>query len=232
MLTAHLDHVGIGATRIDGDSIYNGAQDNAVGIGAMLEAGRLLAATARSCVVPVLLVATTAEEKGLLGAQYFASHPTVPVESMVANVNLDMPTHIAEVSDLIPIGIEHSTLEPIARDAVAAAGLSSTPDPMPDEVIFVRSDQYRFVREGVPAVYLLSGHHPQGRPRRIGGVPRVDGQALPQAERRPEPADRLAGRRASCHRESATSPGRSPRRRSDPPGNPATSLGEKFGRMR
>jgi len=76
---------------------------------------------------------------------------------MVANVNLDMPTHIAEVTDLIPVGIEHSTLEPVARAAVTAAGLTLTPDPMPEEVIFVRSDQYRFVQQGVPAVYLLSG---------------------------------------------------------------------------
>ena len=156
MLTAHLDHVGVGAP-VDGDSIYNGAQDNAVGIAAMLEAGRLLMQDSAALQRSVLLVATTAEEKGLLGAQYFASHPTVPADSIVANVNLDMPTHIAEVTDLIPVGIEHSTLEPIARDAVSAAGLTLTPDPVPEEVLFVRSDQYRFVQQGVPAVYLRSG---------------------------------------------------------------------------
>jgi hypothetical protein len=156
VLTAHLDHVGIGAP-VNGDAIYNGAQDNAVGIAAMLEAGRLLMLDRQRLQRSVLLVATTAEEKGLLGAQYFAAHPTVPVESLVANVNLDMPTHIAEVTDVIPIGVEHSTLEPIMREAARAAGLTLTADPMPEEVIFVRSDQYPFIRAGIPAVYLLSG---------------------------------------------------------------------------
>jgi Zn-dependent M28 family amino/carboxypeptidase len=105
----------------------------------------------------VLLLATTAEEKGLLGAQYFAANPTVPKDSIVANVNLDMPTHLGPVTDAIPVGIEHSTLEPTVRRAVADAGMTLTPDPMPDEVVFVRSDQYPFIREGVPAVYLGAG---------------------------------------------------------------------------
>jgi hypothetical protein len=156
VLTAHLDHVGIGAP-VDGDSIYNGAQDNAVGVAAMLEAGRLLMQDTATLRRGVLLVATTAEEKGLLGAQYFAKHPTVPARSIVANVNLDMPLHIAGVTDLIPIGIEHSTLAPVVTRAVGRAGLTLTPDPIPEEVIFIRSDQYPFVREGVPAVYLISG---------------------------------------------------------------------------
>jgi hypothetical protein len=156
VLTAHLDHLGIGAP-VGGDSIYNGAQDNALGIAAMLEAGRMLMRESSRLRRSVLLVATAAEEKGLLGAQYFATYPTVPPDSMVANVNLDMPTHIAEVTDLIPIGIEHSTLGAVTERAVRLAGLTLTPDPMPEEVSFVRSDQYPFVRAGVPAVYLWSG---------------------------------------------------------------------------
>jgi hypothetical protein len=156
LLTAHLDHVGTGAA-VNGDSIYNGAQDNAVGIAAMLEAGRLLMQSRDSMQRSVLLLATTAEEKGLLGADYFAANPTVPLASIVANVNLDMPTHLAPVTDLIPYGIEHSTLDTVAKTAVEAAGLTLTPDPFPDEVLFVRSDQYSFVRKGVPAVYLGAG---------------------------------------------------------------------------
>jgi Peptidase family M28 len=156
LLTAHLDHVGIG-TAIDGDSIYNGAQDNAVGIAAMLEAGRLLMQSRDTMQRSVLLLATTAEEKGLLGADHFAAHPTVPLASIVANVNLDMPTHLAPVTDVIPYGIEHSTLDTVAKAAVEAAGLTLTPDPFPDEVIFIRSDQYSFIRKGVPAVYLGAG---------------------------------------------------------------------------
>jgi len=156
VLTAHLDHLGVGAPR-NGDAIYNGAQDNAVGTAVMLEAGGRLQADRGQLRRSVLLVATTAEEKGLLGAAYFASHPTVPRESIVANVNLDLPYTVADVSDVIPVGIEHSTLETLTQRAVAESGLTLTPDPIPEEVVFIRSDQYPFVKAGVPAVYLLAG---------------------------------------------------------------------------
>jgi hypothetical protein len=154
--TAHLDHLGIGAPH-GGDSIYNGAQDNAVGVATMLETARLLAAGHKPPKRSTLFLALTAEEKGLLGAYHFAARPTVPGESLVANVNMDMPLLIGDVSDVVPIGIEHSTLEAVAQRAVAQAGLTLTPDPLPEEVVFVRSDQYPFVREGVPAIYLKSG---------------------------------------------------------------------------
>lgn len=156
VLSAHLDHLGIGTPR-DGDAIYNGAQDNALGIAAMLEAGRLLMDSRDSMRRSVLLLATTAEEKGLLGAEYFAANPTVPAGSLVANVNLDMPWHASPVSDVIPIGVEHSSLEAVTRRAVEAAGMTVTPDPTPEEVSFIRSDQYPFIRQGVPAVYLVAG---------------------------------------------------------------------------
>jgi hypothetical protein len=160
VFTAHLDHLGVGAPR-DGDSIYNGAQDNAVGVATMLEAARLLgdgpARPARS----TLFVGLTAEEKGLLGALHFAAQPTVPSASLVANVNMDMPLLLNDVSDVIPVGIEHSTLKSIAEQAVGEAGLTLTPDPFPEEVLFVRSDHYAFVRQGVPAIYLLSGVKPR-----------------------------------------------------------------------
>jgi Zn-dependent M28 family amino/carboxypeptidase len=123
----------------------------------MLEAARLLAAGRKPPKRSMLFLALTAEEKGLLGAYHFAAQPTVPRESLVANVNMDMPLLIGEVRDVVPIGIEHSTLEAVARRAVAGAGLMLTPDPLPEEVVFVRSDQYPFVREGVPAIYLKSG---------------------------------------------------------------------------
>jgi len=89
------------------------------------------------------------------------AQPTVPLDSVVANVNMDMPLIVTDVSDVIPIGIEHSTLEAVARRAVAEAGLTLTPDPFPDEVVFIRSDQYAFVRKGVPAVYLNAGVKPR-----------------------------------------------------------------------
>jgi len=160
VFTAHLDHIGIGVPR-DGDAIYNGAQDNAVGVATMIEAAGLLAGMPERPKRSMLFVALTAEEKGLLGAFHFVAQPTVPGDSIVANVNLDMPLLLADVRDVIPIGIEHSTLEVVAQRAVAEAGLQMTPDPFADEVIFVRSDQYAFVRQGIPAIYLLGGVTPR-----------------------------------------------------------------------
>jgi hypothetical protein len=160
VFTAHLDHVGIGAPH-DGDSIYNGAQDNAVGVATMLEAAQLLSAAPVHPQRSSLFIALTAEEKGLLGAFRFAGQPTVPAGSLVANVNMDMPLLLTDVTDVIPVGIEHSTLDAVAQRAVAEAGLTLTPDPFPEEVVFVRSDQYAFVRQGVPAIYLNAGVKPR-----------------------------------------------------------------------
>jgi len=154
--TAHLDHIGIGA-EVEGDGVYNGAFDNALGIAVMLQAATELQADATAPRRSLLFVAVTAEERGLLGATYFAQFPTVPKASLVANINMDMPVFLTEVTDVVPIGIEHSTLEADVRAAAAQLGVGLTPDPKPEEVVFVRSDQYAFVREGIPAVYLDAG---------------------------------------------------------------------------
>jgi Zn-dependent M28 family amino/carboxypeptidase len=160
VFTAHLDHVGVGVPH-DGDSIYNGAQDNAVGVATMLEAAQLLAARPKRPQRSMLFIALTAEEKGLLGSFHFAAQPTVPAASIVANVNMDMPLLLTDVTDVIPVGIEHSSLESVAVRAVTEAGLTLTPDPFPEEVVFVRSDQYPFVRQGVPSIYLNAGVKPR-----------------------------------------------------------------------
>ncbi len=157
VFSAHLDHVGVGAP-VDGDAIYNGALDNALGIAVMLEAANRLAHDATAPKRSVLFVAVTAEEKGLLGAEWFARHPTVPAGSLVANVNMDMPILLAPTSDVVPIGLEHSTLQPLVQQAAKEIGVSLSPDPSPEEVVFVRSDQYAFIRAGVPAVYLDGGY--------------------------------------------------------------------------
>lgn len=154
--SAHLDHIGIGA-EVDGDGIYNGAFDNALGIAVMLQAATELKADATAPRRSLLFVAVTAEERGLLGATYFAQFPTVAKASLVANINMDMPVFLTEVTDVVPIGIEHSTLEADVRAAAAQLGVGLTADPKPEEVVFVRSDQYAFVREGIPAVYLDAG---------------------------------------------------------------------------
>ncbi len=154
--SAHLDHIGLGA-EVDGDGIYNGAFDNALGIAVMLQAAAELQADATRPRRSLLFVAVTAEERGLLGADYFAKFPTVPRGSLVANINMDMPVFLTDVTDVVPIGVEHSSLEADVQAAAAQLGVGLTPDPKPEEVVFVRSDQYAFVRQGIPAVYLDAG---------------------------------------------------------------------------
>jgi hypothetical protein len=170
VVTAHLDHLGKGAP-VKGDSIYNGAMDNASGIGVMLETARALALLRPGLRRSVLFVAVTAEESGLLGSDYFARNPTVK-GSLVANVNIDMPVALTEMADVIGFGAEHTSLGPIAARAARAEGLKLSPDPMPEETVFVRSDQYSFVRRGIPAIYLDAGL--ASRPRQ----PAVDTRAL------------------------------------------------------
>jgi Zn-dependent M28 family amino/carboxypeptidase len=153
VFTAHLDHLGRGPA-VDGDSIYNGALDNASGVAAMLEAARLLASTEPRPKRSILFVAVTGEENGLLGSGRFAQNPTVPKEQLVANVNMDMPVMLYPAAGFVAFGAEHSTLGDLARRAVEGEGLQLVPDPNPEEVFFVRSDQYSFVKEGIPALYL------------------------------------------------------------------------------
>ena len=157
--TAHLDHIGIGAP-VNGDRIYNGAMDNALGVSIMLQAATELAATPTKPKRSLLFIALTAEEKGLLGAEWFATHPTVPKAGLVANINMDMPVLLAPSKDVVPIGLEHSTLKNALDTAATELGLGLSADPFPEEVVFVRSDQYAFVREGIPAVYLDGGVEP------------------------------------------------------------------------
>ena len=153
--TAHLDHVGIGA-EVDGDAIYNGFYDNAMGSAMVLEMARVLAASPARPRRTVVFLLVTGEERGLLGSDYFAQHPSVP-GSLVANVNLDMPLFLHPVADVVGFGAEETTLGALARTAVETNGFELSPDPEPEESIFVRSDQYSFVRQGVPAIYLDTG---------------------------------------------------------------------------
>ncbi|KLE35164.1 M28 family peptidase [Aurantiacibacter luteus] len=156
VLTAHLDHVGIIPTEEEGDDeIYNGALDNAVGVASLLEVARLLAADPprRS----VLVIAVTAEEKGLIGSSYNATHPTVPRDAIVANVNLDMPIATYDFTDVVARGAEHSTLNAAIDAAAREYGLTLSPDPTPEQGFFARSDQFSYVREGVPAVAVSPG---------------------------------------------------------------------------
>jgi Zn-dependent M28 family amino/carboxypeptidase len=156
VLTAHLDHIGVKATG-DGDRINNGAYDNATGTAVLLEVARALASSSARPKRSIVVALVTAEEKGLLGSDYFARTPVAAAGRIVANVNLDMPVFLAGASDVVGFGVENSTLESVVRAAAGRAGLTLGPDPMPEENIFVRSDQYSFVKQGVPAVYLMPG---------------------------------------------------------------------------
>lgn len=162
VLSAHLDHLGIrppapGDTPTT-DRIYNGALDNASGIATMLEVARAMAEAKTPPRRSVVFLASTGEEKGLLGADYYATHPTVPASAIVGNVDLDMPLLLYPFTDVIAFGADHSTLGPLVAAAVRPMGIALEPDPMPEETIFVRSDHYRFVRQGVPAVFVVTGY--------------------------------------------------------------------------
>ena len=154
--SAHLDHLGIGA-EVKGDRIYNGMLDNASGTAIMLELARAFSTMRPRPKRSILFVAVTGEEAGLLGSDYFAHYPTVPKSSMVANVNVDEAGILWPMRDAIAYGAEHSTLEAVARQAAGRLGIALTPDPTPEQVLFVRSDQYSFVKQGVPSVFTVVG---------------------------------------------------------------------------
>jgi hypothetical protein len=159
VLMAHLDHLGVKTDAKPGeDAIYNGAMDNAAGVATMLEAARLFAAQPMRPKRSVLFIANTGEERGLLGADYFANHPTVPPESIVGLVDLDMPLLLYPFTDVTAFGADHSTIGATVVEAGKSMGVAVSPDPMPEEAIFTRSDHYMFVRRGVPAVLLMTGH--------------------------------------------------------------------------
>ncbi len=155
--TAHLDHVGIGKPE-NGDSIYNGAHDNASGVASLLEIARLYAKGGAKPKRSVLITMVTAEEMGLMGSAYFAANPTVPKAAIVANVNTDMPTVIAPLLSIVPLGAEHSSLMGNVQFAANYLGLDVETDPEPEQNRFVRSDQYSFVTNGIPALHIKYGN--------------------------------------------------------------------------
>jgi len=155
VVSAHLDHLGIGEP-IDGDRIYNGAMDDASGVAAVLD----IAHRIRNAPRPrrsILFAIFTAEEKGLLGSHYFAANPTVPKTDIVADFNFDMPLPLWPLKMVYLPGETESTLGTDARAVAAQQGIAVVPDPNPDRNVFIRADQYSFVREGVPSLFLKFG---------------------------------------------------------------------------
>jgi hypothetical protein len=162
VLSAHLDGLGVGPP-VKGDAIYNGAEDNAVGIAALIEAARRFRTSDMPTRRSILFLAVTAEEEGLIGSDYFASHPPVPSARIVADVNFDMPILSYTFTDMTVFGADRSSLGPIVSQAVAALGLTTSPDPNPEQGFFVRSDHYRFVQQGIPSVFLWPGQAGPGK---------------------------------------------------------------------
>ena len=160
VLGAHLDHIGVGKP-VNGDAIYNGALDNGAGSATLIEVAK--ATAARPPRRSVLFISATAEEKGLLGAEYYAGNPTVPVASIVSMIDLDMPIITYDFTDVIAFGADHSTVAKFVADGAADMGVKLSPDPMPEQTIFVRSDHYAFVQRGVPAIMLATGYGGGGK---------------------------------------------------------------------
>ena len=159
VLMGHLDHLGLSTTAKSGDdAVNNGALDNAAGVATMIEAAHAFVASGKPPRRSVMFIANTGEELGLIGADYFAAHPTVPLASIVGLVDLDMPLLFYPFRDVIAFGAEHSTVAKAVADAGRSMGVSVSPDPMPQESIFVRSDHYRFVTRGIPAILLMTGY--------------------------------------------------------------------------
>ena len=156
VLSAHLDHLGTGEP-VNGDAIYNGAMDNASGTATLLEVARRLRASGVSLRRSVVFLSVTAEEHGLLGSRYFSAHPTVPASSIVADLNTDMFLPLFPMRSLIVNGLEESDLANDLRRVAKAAGIDITGDPEPERNAFVRSDQYSFIRRGIPALAFKIG---------------------------------------------------------------------------
>jgi hypothetical protein len=167
--TAHLDHLGIGEP-VNGDKIYNGAMDNASGSACLLEIARAFAGMKVRPRRSILFVSVTGEEEGLLGSDYFAHFPTVAKDALVADINMDGAALLWPVENVTVHGADHSTLGIDVQAAATQSNLEVSPDLRPELVFFVRSDQYSFVKQGIPAVFANSGLHssdPKIKPEEI-----------------------------------------------------------------
>lgn len=182
VLTAHLDHVGIAAP-VNGDRIYNGAMDNASGIATLIEVARALTSSTPRPKRSIVFAAVTAEEHGLLGSRYFAGEPTVPKSSIVANINMDMFLPLYPMTSVMVLGLDESDLGDQVRDVAKRHGLEVNADPQPERNRFTRSDQYSFIRQGVPSLALKVGFAP--------GSPQAEIDAKWTKERYHAPSDDL-----------------------------------------
>jgi Zn-dependent M28 family amino/carboxypeptidase len=153
--TAHWDHLGKGPGA--GDTIFNGAADNATGVSALIELGRLFAATRPRPQRSVMFAAVTLEESGLLGSEYFAEHPPVPVANMVGGLNMDNLAPIGQARDVVVVGFGASDLDGYLRRAAERRGRVLAREPTPEKGLYYRSDHFNLARQGVPMLYPKPG---------------------------------------------------------------------------
>ena len=168
--SAHWDHLGVGAPDKTGDTIYNGAVDNASGVASVLAIAQALAKlpAAQRPRRSSLFLFPTAEEQGLLGADWYSKHPLVPVEKTAANVNLDSMNVLGVTHDFIPLGAERSTLKAVVEAVARERGLRVSPDARPEQGSFYRSDHFPFAKVGVPSISLKEGNDYVGRSKEWG----------------------------------------------------------------
>ncbi len=161
--TAHWDHLGKDESLKD-DQIYNGALDNASGTAGLVELAKAFAKLRPGPKRSVLFLAVTAEEKGLLGAKYYAQNPLYPLARTLANINMDGVNQWGRTSDITIVGLGNSTLDDIATEVARAQGRTVKPDPEPEKGFYYRSDHFEFALQGVPALYPDSGTEYVGKP--------------------------------------------------------------------
>jgi Zn-dependent M28 family amino/carboxypeptidase len=165
--TAHWDHLGIGPA-VDGDSIYSGALDNASGTATILEIAAAFTKLDHRPDRSILFLAVTAEERGLLGAKYYAENPLYPLAQTVANINVDGVNQWGRTGDIVVVGRGNSTLDDVLAEAAATQNRRLEPDAEPEKGFYFRSDHFEFAKQGVPALYTDTGTDYVGRPPEWG----------------------------------------------------------------
>jgi Zn-dependent M28 family amino/carboxypeptidase len=165
--TAHWDHLGKDSN-LEGDQIYNGAADNASGVGMMLEIARAFTGLQPPPKRSILFLAVTAEEKGLLGAQYYCKNPLYPIESTLANINMDVVNLWGRTSDITSVGRGQTTLDDLLESLAAQHGRTVGPDAEPEKGMYFRSDHFEFAKAGVPALNAKGGIDYIGKPAAYG----------------------------------------------------------------
>jgi len=159
VFSAHWDHLGLGEADQNGDRIYNGAYDNASGVAALIGIGEVLAKTPKRerPKRSIVLFSPTAEEQGLLGAEYYSTHPLFPLAKTAADINIDGVNFFGKVSDIVPLGAERSTLMDAIRSVAAERSITVKPDGRSEQGFFFRSDHFPFAKVGVPSINLQHG---------------------------------------------------------------------------